>query len=135
VHIAPPYVLARFLSLKLPSPYRPEDDYQVPHKKFFPSGGSQIIPQILPKRLRQNLSGHVKVMYMKKGRKPDEQTLNEERTNFFSGCAITEDGLHGNIAIRRTKMDDLEKKVACFAHFCKSGSRGRIDNYVFTISL
>lgn len=110
VHIAPPYVLARFLSLKLPSPYRPEDDYQVPHKKFFPSGGSQIIPQILPKRLRQNLSGHVKVMYMKKGRKPDEQTLNEERTNFFSGCAITEDGLHGNIAIRRTKMDDLEKK-------------------------
>ncbi|CAB3998738.1 Divergent AAA region [Paramuricea clavata] len=110
VYVAPPYVLARFLSLKLPSPYRPEDDYQVPHKKSFPYAGSQIIPQILPQQLRQNLEGYIEVMYMKKRSKVHEQTLNEERRNFFSGSAITNDGLHGSIAIRRTRMDDLERK-------------------------
>ena len=120
VHIATPYVLARFLSLKLPSPYGPEDDYQVPHKKYFPYVGSQIIPQILPQRLRQNLSGYIKVMYMKKGRKPDEQTLNQERRNFFSGSAITNDGLHDNIGIRRTKMDELEKNFKTLAWDKKS---------------
>ena len=120
VYVAPPYVLARFLSLKLPSPYRPEDDYQVPHKKYFPYAGSQIIPQILPLRLRQNLSGYIKVMYWKKRRKRDEQKLMEERRNFFSGSAITNDGLHGNIAIRRTRMDDLEKNFKTLAYDKKS---------------
>ena len=110
VYVAPPYVLARFLSLKLPSPYRPEDDYQVPHKKYFPYADSQIIPQILPEQLREKLSNCIKVMYMTKVSESDEQSLNEERRNFFSGSAITNDGLHGNIAIRRTKMDDLEKR-------------------------
>ncbi len=120
VYVAPPLVLARFLSLKLPSPYRPEDDYQVPHKKYFPSVGPRIIPQILPQRLRQNLSGYIEVMYMMTGRKPDEQTLNTERRNFFSGSAITNDGLHGNIAIRRTKMNDLEKKFEMLSRDKKS---------------
>jgi hypothetical protein len=46
---------------------------------------------------------------MTKGGEPDDQLLNEERRNFFSGSAITNDGLHGNIAIRRTKMEDLDK--------------------------
>jgi hypothetical protein len=120
VHVAPPYVLARFLSLKLPSPYRSEDDFQVPHKKSFPSGGSQTIPQILPLRLRQNLAGRIEVMYMKKGKKADEETLNKERRNFFSGSAITIDGLHGDIGIRRTKMDDLEKKFKALSSDKKS---------------
>ncbi len=120
VYVAPPLVLARFLSLKLPSPYRPDDDYQVPHKKYFPSVGPRIIPQILPQRLRQNLSGYIDVMYMKKGRKPDEQTLNKERKNFFSGSAITKEGLHGNIAIQRTKMDDLQKKFEMLSRDKKS---------------
>ena len=110
VHVAPPYVLARFLSLKLPSPYRPEDAYQVPHKRRFPSGGFQIIPQILPQRLRQNIKGYIEVMFMRKGKYPDEKTLNNERMNFFSGSAITSDGLQGNIAIQRTVMDDFRKK-------------------------
>ncbi len=110
VYVAPPYVLARFLSLYLPSPHRPEDDYQVPHKKFFSSGGSLTIPQILPQQLRQNLSGFIKVMYLMKEKKLNGQTLNMERRNFLSGSAITREGLLGNIAIRRTKMNDLEKK-------------------------
>ena len=120
VHVAPPYVLARFLSLRLPSPYRPEDHYQVPHKKSFPSGGSQIIPQTLSKRLRQNFAGRIDVMYMKKGKKTDEETLNNERKNFFSGSAITKTGLHGEIGIRRTKMDDLEKKFKALSSDKKS---------------
>ena len=120
VFVAPPYVLARFLSLKLPSPYRPEDDYQVPHKKYFSSGGVQIIPQILPQGLRQNLAARIDVMYMKKGRKPDEQKLNKERRNFFSGSEITNDGLHGGIAIRRTKIDELEKHFKTLSHDKKS---------------
>ena len=120
VFVAPPHVLARFLSLKLPSPYRPEDDYQVPHKKFFSSGGTQIIPQILPQGLRQNLAGRIEVMYMKKGKKPDEQKLNIERRNFFSGSKITNDGLHGGIAIRRTKIDELEKHFKTLTHDKKS---------------
>ena len=120
VFVAPPYVLARFLSLKLPSPYRPEDDYQVPHKKFFSSGGAQIIPQVLPQQLRQNLAGRIDVMYMKKGRKHDEEKLNKERRDFFSGSTITIDGLYGNIAIRRTKIDELEKHFRTLAHDKKS---------------
>ena len=118
--VAPPYVLARFLSLKLQSPYRPEDDYQVPHKKYFSSGGAQIIPQILPQGLRQNLTGRIDVMYMKKGRKADDQKLNMERWDFFSGSAITNDGLHGNIAIRRTKISELEKHFKTLSHDKKS---------------
>ena len=120
VHVAPPYVLARFLSLRLPSPYRPEDDYQVPHKKSLSSGSSQIVPQILPLRLRQNLAGRIDIMYMKRGRKADDQTLNKERRNFFSGSAITKDGLQGEIGIRRTKMDDLEKKFKALSSDKKS---------------
>ena len=120
VHIAPPYVLARYLSLSLPSPYRPEDEYQVPHKTSFPSGGCQIIPQILPLRLRQSLAGRINVMYMKKVRKVDDQTLNEERKNFFSGCAITNVGLHGDIGIQRAKMDDLEQKFKALSSDRKS---------------
>ena len=120
VFVAPPYVLARFLSLKLPSPYRPEDDYQVPHKKYFSSGGAQIIPQVLPQQLRQNLAGRIDVMYMKKGRKHDEEKLNKERRDFFSGSTITIDGLYGNIAIRRTKIDELEKHFRTLAHDKKS---------------
>ena len=118
--VAPPYVLARFLSLKLPSPYQPEDDYQVPHKKYFSCKGAQITPQILPQRLRQNLAGRIDVMYMKKGRKANDQKLKEERWNFFSGSAITTDGLRGNIAIRRTKISELEKHFKTLSHDKKS---------------
>ena len=120
VHVAPPYVLAQHLSLNLPSPYRPEDEFQVPHKKYFPSAGCEIIPQILPLRLRQSLAGRINVMYMKKESKVADQTLNKERKNFFSGCAITNDGLHGDIGIRRTKMDDLEKKFQALSRDKKS---------------
>lgn len=120
MHVAPPYVLARFLSLKLPSPYRSEDACQVPHKKGFSSGGSQIIPQILPQGLRQNLAGYIEVMYMKKEKAPGEKNLNKERINFFSGSAITSDGLQGNIAIRRTVMDDLRKKFSALSSNKKS---------------
>ena len=120
VFVAPPYVLARFLSLKLPSPYRPEDDYQVPHKKYFSSGGAQIIPQVLPQGLRQNLAGRIDIMYMRKGKKPDEQKLDKERRNFFSGSEITNDGLHGGIAIRRTKISELEKHFKTLVHDKKS---------------
>ena len=111
IHVAPPYVLARFLSLELPRIYRPEEaDYQVPHKIFFPSGGSQIVPQVLHHQLRKKLLGCIEVMYMKTGTEPDEKKLDTERRNFFSGSAITKDGLHGNIAIRRTEMSNLEKE-------------------------
>ena len=121
VCVAHPCVLARFLSLNLPSPLpRPGDDYQVPHKKYFSSGGAQIIPQILPEGLRQNLADHIEIMYMKKGGKPDEQKLNKERREFYSGSAITVDGLHGNIAIRRTKIDELEKLFRTISQNMKS---------------
>lgn len=120
VHVSSPYVLARFLSLKLPSPYRPEDACQVPHKKGFSSGGSQIIPQILPQRLRQSLAGYIDVMYMKKEKTPDEKTLNKERMDFFSGSEITSGGLQGNIAIKRTAMDDLRKKFKSLSSDKKS---------------
>ncbi|XP_028407624.1 uncharacterized protein LOC114530234 isoform X3 [Dendronephthya gigantea] len=120
VYVAPPHALARFLSLALPSPYRPEDDYQVPFKKHFRSGGNQTIPQVLPQRLRQNLSGYVDMMYIKKERKLDETLLNKERKNFFSGSEISNDGLRGNIAIRRTRMDDLEKKFKALINDKKS---------------
>ena len=120
VHVASPNDLARFLSLNLPSPYRPEDDYQVPHKKAFSNGGSQIVPQVLPQRLRQNLAGYIDVMYVKKEKKPDEETLRKQRRDFFSGSAIKREGLNGNIAIRRTAMDDLEKEFKALSSVKKS---------------
>ena len=127
VHVASPFVLTRFLSLKLPSPYcRAEDDYQVPHRILFPYWGSQIIPQILPEQLRQKLSNCIEVMYLTKVSESDEQSLNEERRNFFSGSAITNDGLHDNIAIQRKEMHHFDE------HF-KTLSRDNMSHVSYII--
>ena len=119
VYVAPPHVLAQFLSCKLPAPYRPEDHYQVPHKKYYRQM-PQILPNTLPKRLRQNIHGHLKMMYMTKERKPDEVLLNKERKQFYSGSEITQEGLRGEIGIKRSKMADLEKMFNILSHDKKS---------------
>ena len=109
VYEAPPYVLAQHLSCHLPAPYRPEDDFKVPHKKFF-HGIAQIVPDTLPQRLRQNIQGHLKMIYMAKERKAGETELNKQRKKFYSGSEITEAGLRAEIGIRRSKIAALEKE-------------------------
>ena len=108
IYEAPPYVLAQHLSCNLPAPYRPDDDYQVPHQKCY-RGKSYTVPATLPQRLRQNIKGHLKMMYMTRERKPDGTVLKKERKQFYSGSEITELGLHCEIGIKRSKMVDLEE--------------------------
>ena len=109
VYKAPPNVLAQHLSCKLPAAHRSEDDYQVPHKIYCRGNTHQILPATLRQRLRQNIKGHLKMMYMTRARKAVETELNKERKQFYSGSEITEMGLRGKIGIKRSKMVDLEK--------------------------
>ena len=109
VYEAPPYVLAQHLSCYLPAPYRPEDHFKVPHKKYY-NGNPQIVPETLPQRLRQNIHGYLKMMYMTKERKAVEAELNKQRKQFYCGSEITELGLRAEIGIKRSKMAALEKE-------------------------
>ena len=109
VYEAPPYILAQHLSRKLAAPYRSEDNYRVPHKRNV-RGEVQILPGTLPQRLRQNIHGYLKMMYMTKERKAIETKLTKERREFYSGSEITELGLRGEIGITRCKMAVLEKE-------------------------
>lgn len=106
VYVSPPYMLARHLSSKLPDPYKPENEFQVPHKQEY-HGKTQVFPRILPKRLRQNINGYLKMMYIRQGRK-HEKTMAEERAKFYSGSKITFSGLGEDFGIQRTKMEELE---------------------------
>ena len=109
VYVAPPYVLSRHLSYKLPNPYMSEDDYQVPHSKRY---GPKYVtfPDILPPGLRQNISSYLQMLYMKKERKPDKHTVDGQRKKFYSGMEITEFGLRNKFGIEREKMSELEKE-------------------------
>ena len=102
-------VLAKFLACNLPETYRPEDDYQVPQKVYSENGSFVILPTPLPQRLRQNINGRLEIMYMNKSGNLDKESLNKERTNFYSGSQITLRGLRGKIGIEREKMSDLEQ--------------------------
>ncbi|XP_028411982.1 uncharacterized protein LOC114534715 [Dendronephthya gigantea] len=112
VYIAQPYVLSRHLSANLPSPYQPEDDYQVPHRKKV-RGKYQTWPDILPKTLRHN--NYLKVMYIRKRKELDKRILDKERKKFYSGLEITDLGLQNEFGIEREKMEELDKefKLVC----------------------
>ena len=103
------HVLAKYLACNLPETYRPENDYQVPQKVYSENGSSIILPTPLPQRLRQNIKGRLKIMYMNKSGNLDEESLNKERANFYSGSQMTLRGLRGKIGIEREKMSDLEQ--------------------------
>ena len=118
VYVAPPYVLARHLSSKLPDPYKPENDFQVPHKKEY-RGKTQVFPRILPKHLRQNVNGYLKMMYIRQGRKPETSTAGE-RAKFYSGSKITFSGLSENFGIQRTKIEELEASFKILVNDRKS---------------
>ena len=110
VYVAPPYVLSRHLSYKLPNPYQSEDDYQVPHRKRYGTK-YETFPDILPPGLRQNISSYLKMIYMKKQEiKPDKDNLNKQRKKFYSGMEITDFGLRNKFGIEREKMVELEKE-------------------------
>ena len=109
VYVAPPYVLSRHLSYKLPSPYQSEDDYQVPHSKRYGTK-YETFPDILPPGLRQNISSYLQMMYMKKERKPDKHNLDDKRKKFYSGMKITDFGLRNKFGIEREKMGELERE-------------------------
>ena len=110
VHVASPHLLAKFLALNLPEIFRPEDNFQVPCKTYSQSGSPIILPETLPQRLRQNIQGRLKIMYMNKSGKPDEESLREERKKFYSGSQITLLGLRGKIGIEREKVAALKKE-------------------------
>ena len=118
VYVAPPYVLARHLSSKLPDPYKPENEFQVPHKKEY-RGKSQVFPRILPKHLRHNINGYLKMMYIRKGKKPEKSTAGE-REKFYSGSKITFSGLSENFGIQRTKIEELEANFKILVNDRKS---------------
>ena len=109
VYVAPPYVLSRHLSYKLPNPYQSEDDYQVPHRKRYGTK-FETFPDILPSGLRQNIGSHLKMMYMKKEIKPDKENLIEQRKKFYSGMEISDFGLRNKFGIEREKMLELERE-------------------------
>ena len=104
------HVLAKYLACYLPETYRPENDYQVPQKVYSENGSSIILPTPLPQRLRQNIKGRLKIMYMNKSGNLDEESLNKERTNFYCGSQMTLLGLRGKIGIEREKMAVLEQR-------------------------
>ena len=106
VYVAPPYVLARHLSSKLPDPYKSENEFQVPHKREY-RGKPQTFPSILPKDLRMNIKGYLKMMYISQARKQGTSMV-EERKKFYSGSEIAISGLRENFGIQRTKMEELE---------------------------
>ena len=118
VYVAPPYVLARHLSSKLPDPYKPENEFQVPHKREY-RGKPQVCPRILPKNLRQNINGYLKMMYIRQGRQ-HEKSMAEERRKFYSGSKITFSGLPENFGIQRTKMEELETNFKILVNDRKS---------------
>lgn len=109
VYVAPPYVLSRQLSYKLPNPYQSEDDYQVPHSKRYGTK-YETFPDILPPGLRQNISSHLQMLYMKKERKPDKHFLDSQRKKFYSGMEIADFGLRNKFGIEREKMGELERE-------------------------
>jgi hypothetical protein len=118
VYVAPPHVLARYLSSKLPDPYKPENEFQVPHKREY-RGKPQVCPRILPKHLRQNINGYLKMMYIRQGKK-HEKSMAEERKKFYSGSKITFSGLPENFGIQRTKMEELENNFKILLNDRKS---------------
>ena len=118
VYISPPYMLARHLSSKLPDPYKPENEFQVPHKQEY-HGKTQIFPRILPKRLRQNISGYLKMMYIRQKGKHG-MSMDDERAKFYSGSKITFSGLGENFGIKRTKMEELESNFKVLVNDRKS---------------
>jgi tetratricopeptide (TPR) repeat protein len=111
-------VLARHLSSKLPDPYKPENEFQVPHKREY-RGKPQVFPRILPKHLRQNINGILKMMYIRHGKK-NEKSITEERRKFYSGSKITFSGLPENFGIQRTKMEELETNFKILVNDRKS---------------
>ncbi|XP_028400085.1 uncharacterized protein LOC114523387 [Dendronephthya gigantea] len=106
VYVAPPHVLAMHLSSKLEDPYKPENEFQVPHKREY-RGESQIFPRILPKHIRQNINGYLEMMYINQERR-NELSTPKERQKFYSGSKITSLGLRQNFGIPRAKMEELE---------------------------
>ena len=118
VYVAPPYVLARHLSSKLPDPYKRENEFQVPHKREY-RGKSQVFPRILPKHLRQNINGYLKMMYIRHGKR-NEKSVAEERRKFYSGSKITFSGLPENFGIQRTKMEELDTNFRILVNDRKS---------------
>ena len=118
VCVAPPHVLAMHLSSKLEDPYKPENEFQVPHKREY-RGEAQVCPRILPKHLRQNINGYLKMMYIRHGRKHDK-SMADERKKFYSGSKITFPGLHENFGIQRTKMEELDNNFKILLNDRKS---------------
>ena len=109
VHIAPLHVLAKHLAVSLPETFRPEDDYQVPRKVYTENASLVTVPTKLPQRLRQNIHGRLKIMYINKSGNVDEKVLQEERKKFYTGSQITMLGLRGHIGIKREKLQELEQ--------------------------
>ena len=109
VHIAPLHVLAKHLALSLPETFRREDDYQVPKKGYTENVSLVTVPTELPQRLRQNIHGRLRMMYINKSRNVDEKVLQEERKKFYTGSQITMLGLRGHIGIKREKLQELEQ--------------------------
>ena len=107
VYIAPLHVLAKHLAVSLPETFRPEDDYQVPSKVS--TENAYTVPTELPQRLRQNIHGRLRMMYINKSRNVDEKILQEERKKFYTGSQITMLGLRGHIGIKRGKLQELEQ--------------------------
>ena len=114
------HVLAKYLACNLPETYRPENDFQVPHKVYSENGSSIILPTPLPQQLRQNIKGRLKIMYMNKSGNLDEESLIKERTHFYSGSQITLRGLRGKIGIEREEMSDLEQRFKSLCNDNKS---------------
>ena len=109
VHIAPLHVLAKHLAVSLPETFRPEDDYQVPRKVYTENASLVTVPTELPQRLRQNIHGRLKIMYINKSCNVDEKVLQEERKKFHTGSQISMLGLRGHIGIKREKLHELEQ--------------------------
>ncbi|XP_028397256.1 uncharacterized protein LOC114521065 isoform X2 [Dendronephthya gigantea] len=109
VHIAAPlHVLAKHLAVSLPETFRPEDDYQVPKKQYTENTSLVTVPTVLPQRLRQNIHGRLKMMYINKSRNVDEKKMDEERKKFYTGSQISMLGLRGSIGIEREKLKELD---------------------------
>ena len=109
VHVVPPFLLSMLLYRKL-NPRYTEDDFQVPHShKSKTYGSSSPYMDVLPEQLVKNISGFLKMMYVKKV-KIAEDKVADERKKFYSGSQISIEGLQENFGIEREKISEIEKE-------------------------
>ena len=111
IFISLPNHLALDLGAKLPEPFRPEDEFQIPKKLYLANGDCRVIPSTLPQNLRQAVKGHLEIMYQHGNREARPQDEDKARVEFYSGSEISPTGLCNSIGIERSVRKQLKKEM------------------------